>query len=109
MHMDTNHALRVLANGILDFARIVAQKGIHHGDRVPLGALPLDLSDPEEVLQLVEMHRLGFLSLHRADLTWSWREKFGDEVMDRSEVRHLTSTWHAVALRPADAKALNLF
>lgn len=93
--MNTNHAYRVLAHGLLAQARQAAANGCRFGDRVPLGAIA-DLTDPEACAQLVEMHRLGFIVLHRADLTWAWEEAVGRPMMAKSELKHLTSTFHAI-------------
>lgn len=93
--MDTNHAYRVLAHSLLTEARQAADRGIRLGDRVPLGAIA-DLTDPECCAQLVEMHRMGLIVLHRADLMSAWDSVVGHELMDKSELRHLNTEWHCI-------------
>lgn len=94
-HMDTNHAYRILAHGLLTEAHQAADRGLRFGGRVPLGAIA-DLTDPECRAQLLELHRMGFIVLHRADMPTAWEAAVGAEVMAKSELRHLNSTFHAI-------------
>jgi hypothetical protein len=95
--LEANHAYRILATQVLNYARAAAEEGQVFGDRVPL-ALVVDMADLEWQATLVDLNRMGLIELHRADLTWAWVEKFGEDVMRRSELKHPVSSWHAVAV-----------
>lgn len=107
MTLNANHAYHILANDLLNRARDVASEGKVFGTKVPL-ALLCDLTDADECDALVEMHRLGLIQLRRADLVAAWDLQFGRDVMDKSQLRHLNSEWHAVTLRDSDAAALGI-
>ena len=68
--MDTNHALRILAHGILTDAR---NQGTYfcgpHSGKVYLSTIPgVDLTDPLCVEMLEDLRKAGLLSFSRCDL-----------------------------------------